>query len=320
MEIITSIGIDKIENEIGTTISVINAHEDPPALEHFHTTGPNLNANLDFFNNQLENSLYFGHLTSLIIGENLAKDGIFPYLEYFIKHPSLHLNFPLLIAKDNTAKNLLTENDDDSPETENNTNHVMTSFSHLTDAHIEIIINHIKTPGIEATIPTVQLSDDLLDEETDLIKTKTAVLRNDLLVGYLSEDATIGLKLIKNQHENLNLPVSCNNINTTIDIDKSRLRFEKRNNIYHLNFNINGTSNDNSCTNQEIKKSIKKYINLTIKESQRLGSDIIGIGRYSRIFHNTNLTGWNQKYQNIEIKPVINLNLTNAKSTLRGGA
>jgi len=312
MEVVTGIGLDQDKDKLITTIEVLNANQDPPTIVTYHTSGKNISNNLNYLSNQLEKPLYLGHLTHLTIGENLAQNGILPLLKHFINQPGLHQNFPLLIAINNEAKDILTEDTSDDNNIDTNMQQVMLStkkLDYMFDANLEVIINDIKTKGIEATVPTVKLTNNLNTDATDLVKEQTAVFKNDKLVGFLSKNATLGLKLIKNQTENLHLPIKCNNTITNLEVKRSSIRVNK-NDIYHLRLNVTGLLKDQHCSKKELDRNLLYYLNQTIGESQRLNSDIIGIGKRT----NTTLN-----YQNIVIKPNTNIKIIKPRSGLLGG-
>ena len=324
MEVVTSFGLDIEDHELNTTIKVINVVDPmfPPETVSYHATGPSISANLSYLQNQLEKPLYFGHLTKLVIGEDLAEDGIFPHLEFFLKRPGLHQNFPLLIAyKDQAVDVLDQDTTEDEEELDNTLQQIMESFTRsqiLNDANLEIIINRIKTPGIEATVPTVRISESLLDGAVDLEKNSVAVFRSDQLVGYLTEEAALGLRLIKDQNQNLNIPLVCKGQNINLDVRRSRVRINQVGNNYQLKLHVTG-SLDKPCAGNKLNRQLEAIINQTIKESQELGSDIIGIGRYAHIFHRRNLDNWHQIYRELNIELVVNTRITRARSAFIGG-
>ena len=106
-----ALGIDKVEDEYQVTAQVVVPSEistksstgrSPVTL--FHANGETVYEALRKLTKNSPRKIYPGHLRMLVIGEDLAEEGIGESLEFLSRDWELRSDFYVVIAKDLTAE------------------------------------------------------------------------------------------------------------------------------------------------------------------------------------------------------------------------
>ncbi|NQX60574.1 Ger(x)C family spore germination protein [Paenibacillus qinlingensis] len=254
-------------------------------------------------------SLYLAHRRSMLIGEQMAKEGISPIFDAFGRVTQQRMTTLVIIAI-GEARNVLTVN---VPSEQLSSEHIreLILLSRKTPQNIKHVLNILLTDGIDLTLPTVDIvkSDPSVKSSSDLIRIHgLAVFRKDKLTGYLSgEDAQL-LLLAMNQAKlpllELNAPNSKGKLVVRLERSEVRalpvirgeeitLRLEIRSYGMILENESNYMINTDSGllkVQQMLNEKIKKRTEEIIKDLQnKYHSDPIGIGQ---IISEKNLKEW----------------------------
>ncbi|WP_062046756.1 hypothetical protein [Bacillus sp. JCM 19034] len=106
VSIVSGITLEKeTSGDITLTVEVVNSPELSQQAEGFtpvitySDTGKTMSELLNKMNKGLARNLVFSHLQTVIIDENLAREGIGPYLQYIEKDARFRSDFILLVSK-----------------------------------------------------------------------------------------------------------------------------------------------------------------------------------------------------------------------------
>lgn len=214
--IITGIGIDKAEDgEIEFTLQIVN----PSGLGlEEGSGGPNIDP--VWINSTKGKTIYeavreqlrtanrrpfYSHVQVMVIGEELAKEGIKDILDFFARDYEVRLNSSVVVARGTTAKNVISAKS------------TMTAIPamHLKDIlenndHVSIVRNintfellkDINENILNTTIGVIRFKDGGKEEIKNMELEGTAVFKEDKLVGWLEKYETIGLLYIKDEMSN----------------------------------------------------------------------------------------------------------------------
>ena len=107
ISIITILTIDQRNDEyiIQSLIPDDNLND----LKKYEGKGKTVSSALNDLDLKLNKKMYLNHLQTIIISEKLAKKGIKPILNYFLKNENMRDNFYLLISEGMNAKDVLTK-------------------------------------------------------------------------------------------------------------------------------------------------------------------------------------------------------------------
>lgn len=168
--------------------------------------------------------IYPGHLRMLIIGENLAKEGIGESLDLLSRDWELRPDFYVVVTRDTSPAEILnvTTNLEDLPANKmfNSLNVSDVAWAGTKSSTLDELIDDLISDGKEAVITGIQLIGDpelgSSNKNVESISPKTsirydniAVFKGDKLVGWLNEEETIGYSYVTNSVETTVRPINC---------------------------------------------------------------------------------------------------------------
>jgi spore germination protein KC len=293
-------------------------------------------------------NLYVAHIRLLVIGEDVAKEGIGPSLDLFSREEELRTDFFIVVAKDTTAANtlkVLTSLEKipavsmfRSLETSEK------SWAPTSTVTLDELINNLTAKGKQAVLTGLEIFGDVAAGESQKNITKIkpstqlhyaglAVFRADKLVGWLNENESRGYNYVINNVKSTIRNVKCpNGGELATELIRSdtvvKAVFEDNKPVIHVETRSELNVAEVSCkidlkvtnTVQELEKVLderyEKLIHDTVKKVQKkLKSDIFGFGEKVR---RANPDAWKKMEENwVELFP--NLKVTvESSSHIRG--
>lgn len=327
--IVLAMGIDKVEDEYRVTAQVVVPSEvstktstgrTPVIL--YQENGETVFEALQKITKESPREVYTGHLRMLVLGEDLAEEGIAKSLELLSRYWELRSDFYVAIAKDKTAEELLNVrttienipanemfNTLKTPEATSTSTNGFTLdelIASLTSAGKESVLTGILVKGelekgsnkqnVESITPSVQIKYDDL-----------AVFKKDKLVGWLTERESRGYNAILNKVHNSVTAISCpKGGEATLEIiqsdSKMKGNINKGKPEVDVNIKVKGNVEEVECQinlndqktivelEKNTEKQLEKTIMLTIETAQKqYKSDIFGFGE---AIHRSNPKEW----------------------------
>lgn len=308
--ILAGIGIDKVPetNQYNITAQFINLKEnkinesfEPILLE---TKGDSIfDATAKIIKISAKRP-YWGHTTSIIISEEIAYEGISPFLDFISRNEESRLGTNVYICKEKSAKEILNGESFSTDLTSYELDIMAHENKHLVmvpGLTINEVINQLAIPKFHMVLPTVvSLSMDGVD--TNLLS-GGAVFKMDKLVGFLDEKDEVPYLFIKNELESgiLNVKTDENNPKDTIilKINNNNTKIKPRYETEKIGFDILVKTDVNiaelttmtdyisTSGRQRLKtlaeESLQEQIKNHIKHVQdEFGFDIFGFGNIIR--------------------------------------
>lgn len=338
--ITTAISIDyedeyKVEAEFVNPIKAEDSSSSSEsAFVSFSSSAPSIEEALKKILLDSPQELYGSHLQILVLSKDVIETHLDEVLDFFMRDPQFRSEFKVIIADNDRSMqgikvqtildNLSSSNILKSLELEERQLGITKAYT-LND-----IASMYLNPNIEITMPSITLTGDLdtgeEKENTTLTKpevrvkiSKTAVFKDNNLLGYLTDEESKTLSIIKGDIKNtiLNIPIDDlyvvfepNRLNTKTEVDI------KNNTINVLIKGYARVSEVSSDINIEDKKEVEdltnilnNYIEDMVKDNfinirDKYNSDIFGIkdlyykkdpssikdiSWYDEIFHNINI-------------------------------
>lgn len=247
---------------------------------------------------RLENSreMFLHHNQVVVFGKELAKEGLKPYMDMFMRNRGTRMEVWVLIAEDDARSILATETQQDKNSAISLTRMIQNerNISPYTSTNIL----HFSSDLIDRSTAPVALIVQTLEEGENkkLVFTGLAVFKDDVMVGTLRGDMIQGYIMSMGETQGTcldlaldrgeaNLHVSNTKVDKDIILDKDgsitmKLKVE-------ANLVIGEVHGFRSMTlpqvvdllNDASKKEIERKIKTCFAETQRLRSDIYGIGQ-----------------------------------------
>lgn len=269
ISIINLLSIDKIDHQY--IISGIVIEDEMDHLKMVSGKGDTIASAINDLDLKLNKKIYLGHLKTIIISESLAKEGITPITDYFLKNEKIRDNFYLLLSEEEQAKDIVHAILDQKLSLNNMD--TLVSASKLSSPTINNTINHfmqnLLEPGIE---PSINYINHKLEIE------HIGIFKNDKLKYKTKRSEMISI-LQKTSSQYL-LPITCD-YKTSILLQDLYVHYKKDKNSIIIT--VLGMTDENESCNfknfeKVLNKQFKKDLNQTIQELQNMNTDILGVG------------------------------------------
>ena len=229
LSIAVALGIDKNEEKgYMVSVQVLNTAEVAPSaigggggydtpVTTYSSSGEILFEALRKLTQQVPHKIYLAHLRMIVIGEEIAREGIYESLDFLAREPTMRNDFYIVVSKDCNAKDVLQvlTNTEKIPAdmlfdslSDSSKNWAATSKVTLMD-----LINDISEEGTQPTLTAVKIlgnyknGDNIENIQSIIPKTQLsfdgmAAFQKDKLIGWLDENESKGLNYIKGKVQN----------------------------------------------------------------------------------------------------------------------
>jgi len=342
--LVTSVGIDKDEAGYMVTYQVLNpkavvsqktVNESPFFL--YSEKGNSLDEIYKRVTTQSSRKMYAAHVRSVIISEDLARDGLKEIVDYLFRSGEYHNDFYFIIAKGTTANQILstittveTVSGVKLYESLENSKNWWAATDSL---KIVEMINNINAKGINPVLAGVEFfqKTEGMDNIETLEKSNSGKLkltamgafRNDKLVGWLNESESIAYTYIVGKAKNTSGCVDYDEntrVSLNIDMKKSKVKVSLSEDKPVINVKLSAemiiTSQKgdvdftdeknlnklNSMVNEQIIDSCEKAL---YKAQQELKTDIFGFGErihsaYPKVWDKLK-DNWNNEFTTLQV-------------------
>ncbi len=350
LAIATGIAIDKSEDGFEVSVLIANARKAQVSTKEgesqtsvYSENGKTITEALRNINLKFPKEIYIGHLSVIVINEEIAKEGLYPILDYFLREPESSKRFYSIIARDCKAKEVISILSPlESFPSQNlyfNIKNSPNSQGVSPSVTFSKFIENILKPGTEPFLPTVIIegdsekatdSDDLQKSvpSANLKLDTMAIFKDDKLIGYADEDESRGIDLINEKVENTTSSFKYNN--HYISISLSEIKVKKSIDIIDDEIiayitlesiaSIKEIDGDENLNDKEVINDIEKKSEEAIKNIIERGldcalkkykSDIFGFGNLiykkdPKYFEKIKYD-WDDKLN--DLKTVVNVNL-----------
>ena len=313
MAIITGVAIDKKDDDYLISIMVANSQkpeanskegESLPTI--YQSTGKTLALASENLFLQSPKKVYLGHITAVIISDEVAKEGLYNVLDILFRDPTSRKIFYLLISEENQAHDILeivsALESFPSQDIKTTLSNAMDMQSISSTITYHQFVSKLITDGIEPILPTIKIkgnaekgkSESSLEQmKPDAVTylSNTALFKNDKLIGVTSKNESKGINLILEQGSRAFIETDCEDSSIIVDITptKSDIKVTSKNSI-EISFKSPGVIKEVNCKvdlespkvmndiEKKAEKEVKKILEKAIKKSKELKTDIFGFG------------------------------------------
>lgn len=319
LAIVIAAGIDKTDEGYEVSVQIINPSEiatkntsGQSPVTTYHATGDSVFEAIRKMSTLTPRKSYFAHISILVIGDNLAKDGINQTIDLFARDPETRNDFSVIVSSASPAKDILNVL---TPLEKIPGNKILNSLKASEKAwgttqsvDIDQILKNIGSEGESTVLPTIEIigDRDIADEIENVEKISTptilkygglAVFKKDKLIGILSEKESKSFNYIDNNIKSTLEIISCpddsGRLTTEITSSKAKVTGEFKNdkpkinvrldisqNVGEVKCNIDLTDNKTiDYINTNTEESVKEQIEETLETIQQYyHTDIFGFG------------------------------------------
>jgi spore germination protein KC len=290
---------------------------------------------------------YLAHMLVLIMSEDVAKEGIIPTIDCLLRDNEFRLSTNIYIAKDIKASDVLKVQTHLERITSNKlkmlTENAENFYSSVKAIPLIDLVNTLTSDGSQAVITGITVLGDIKegtdDENTRKVDTPTrlkltsyAVFKKDQLVGWLDEETSQGVNLIKGDVKSTVISIPCDtnkfiSIQTTKTKTDITAKLKDGKPVFTIKHQMEGELCGLDCDidlanleqSDEIKQAyieeLTKIIQTTVDTIQSdYQLDILGFGdimhRKEPKYWKKNSQDWNNLFKEAEVKIKVDVNFT----------
>lgn len=231
LSIVTGLGLDKIKDEYLLSTQVIS----PASIAgkgkgissnvvNFESRGKTPFEAMRKMSTQIARKLYFSHLRLLAIGDDFAKEGIGPVLDFFSRDHEFRADYNIVIVHKGRAEDLLDILTplETIPALKVHQSVEMSEriWGHTLLTTIDDLINEITSTGKEPVLSGIEMKGDPeKGEKISELQTAApavilqhihlAVFKKDKLMGWLSSKESLGTNFVLDKIKSTVIPIPC---------------------------------------------------------------------------------------------------------------
>ncbi|MFF5996169.1 Ger(x)C family spore germination protein [Lysinibacillus sp. KU-BSD001] len=361
LAIVVALGIDKTDDEYAVSIQVVDPSEISASQSSsgrapvvtYHATGETLFKAIRKVTTLSPRKAYFAHLQMLVVGEDLAREGLRYTIDFLGRGNEIRNDFNIIVAHKTTAKNVLNVL---TPIEKIPANKMLNSirvsqreWGSTLQVDVDGLINKLNDGGQNYVLSAVEVNGDpqLGIEQTNVqrISPSTilefiglAVFKQDKLIGLLSEEESRSYNFLNNEIKGTLEIISCpeqGQLTTEITNSKTKTKGKIKNGIPQIfvqidviqsvaevNCDINLTDEQTlHMIDKETENVIKNHIEQLLDTIQKeYEADILG---YGDVIHRENAKEWKKMkddwptlFPELQVNVEVNVN-TQGLATLQ---
>jgi spore germination protein KC len=346
LAIARGIGIDKNKNGYRITMQILNSSKlkakqksQEASVITFREDGQDIFESIRRMTRISPRRVYLAHIGVVIIGEELAREGISQILDFLARDHEFRTDYYILIAKNTTAEEVLNVL---TPLEEIPANKIYSALETSEKAwapskgiRILSLINSIVADGKETVLSGVQILGNKEDgnntkglskpnADTLLQITPFSVFKKDKLVGWLNENESKGLNYILGDVKNsvgfvslgqdkrigLEILSAKSEIKANFENNKPKIeiKIKVESNISEVQFNFDDSKKENIDKVAKLSvEKVKSFCEAVIQKAQEdFNSDIFGFGEVIRRANHKlwkNLKdNWQEEFKNLSVE------------------
>nr|WP_275899519.1 Ger(x)C family spore germination protein [Bacillus piscicola] len=279
---------------------------------------------MSFIQQQLSRNIFWGHNQALIIGKEVAKEGVQPYVDFFAHHPDPRLRSYVYVSEGKAAEvlRLLPQLEPSSGDIARELAKLKTGMSVTIKELLQMLNSDAGSAALPKVLPIFEEN-----EKGGLQITGTAVFKNEKMIGSIDEEVTRGVLWLRDEIHLAAVKLSPDNTEGFISFNlirsHTKLVPKIENGIWEMQVNI--VAEDDIVENQtnlqltdpQIIQQLEELLGEKVEEriymalndvQQELKTDILG---FADAFHRKYPAEWDaveddweEKF--LEVKVTIN--------------
>ncbi|MFS0554993.1 Ger(x)C family spore germination protein [Brevibacillus sp. 179-C9.3 HS] len=348
LAIVMGTGIDKIDGEYVISAQIVNpgavASKEGGKISQSAVATYSMRASSIFegirrMTTETPRRLYFSHIQVLVLGEQVAREGIKEALDLLFRDHEVRPDFYVILAKDTTALQILSMIDplEKIPATKlyKSLETAEKSWGSIVSMKLDEVIADLLREGVEPVLVGATLKGNVHTGTSDMNSQKVSqpnllrykdigVFKKDKLLGWLNEEESIGFSYITDRVDSTIEEIPCdknNKIVIEIIRNKTTVNGKVKNGKPQIEVSVSAEGNvgEVACPKDlsnpqtiykleaDVEKRIREKIVSAIHKTQKeYHSDVLGFGQ--SIYQNDPKgwekvkDDWDSKFTNLQVK------------------
>lgn len=360
LAITSAIGIDKGEDyKYKVTVQVLNtkksakeaASSELPDFIIYDAEADTIQEALRKIILESSRRIYANHIQIMVIGDEVARDGIYDILDLFFRNSESRKQFQVIVAKDTTANDILsvlTPGETLSAQNINDTIKIDNRYFGVNEIiTFEQMVSDYMSSTKEIVLPTVSIVGNIdkgmsqkniekTEAKTKLFNNSMAIFKDDKLIDYLSIDDSILLNFIRGKINNTIITYKCDdnfvvaesfNTKESLSVDDNldvKIKIKANLNLNEVNCNIDL---ENSKEIDKLEKNLENTLkndleDFLINSIDKYNTDVFGIRdnlykNYPKFYKEIKNDWYNEYFKNLNFDIDVDFKILEKGNALR---
>lgn len=285
--------------------------------------------------------LYWAHAKVVIFGEEAAREGIAPALDWIVRDAEVRSEMYILLSREKTAAEMLEFNttlEELISFQIATTMQVGKSVEHFYKEDIWHFINDLASPGVSDIIPSVERAK--LEKDKLINITGSGVFKKDKLIGWISGEETKNILFVKDEIKNgtftlENVQGTKNNVTFELEATKTNVVPSYRDNRFVFDVYIKPSgviaeiNGDKDFIEEKNRDRLKKYTDKAMEKriktttdriQNEFGSDVLGFAdiverKMPSMWKKVN-KNWQEEFQRAQINIHFDFEITGSATVI----
>ncbi len=209
-----SVGIKLPENEQGQKI---------PGQDFIAVECSTLSQGLNMIESLCESKIFYGQVSSILLGEGMARGGILPVLDFMMRSEDFRFDLPVLVVKNDTAKHLIAEGTGDTKYISEKIDILLASaYSTSVSGKVSLskLIEMMEDPYRSSYLPYLDVSENISQPRL----AGYCIFKKDKLACFLNRQNSVGLNYLNNTIEDIVVITQVNDSDVTLKLSQSKTK------------------------------------------------------------------------------------------------
>ncbi len=235
MAFVTVIGVDSADSGLRVTVGIPlpskNDETQSKKVESYSVTCKTLSEGMELLEAQTDKRLFFGQISTIIFSESFARNGIIDTVDFLVRSPEMRFDLPIVVIKDNTAEELLSQN------TENviseKVDSLLVSVESTSVAgkiKLSKVVEMLEDPFREVYLPYL-----LCENIYEPYFGGYCVFKGDRINRFLSAENSLAINFLNDTVKNHISVLKLNGTDVTLKITGSKTKVNLDNGIFSIN-------------------------------------------------------------------------------------
>lgn len=285
-----------------------------------------------------DKKMFFGQISCVLLGENMAKEGIIDTVDYLVRSDELRFDIPVIVVKGENASRII----ENGSGAENHISDKITkllesNYSTSSSGQIELsqLVEMLEDPFRTPYLPYMVLG----KEKGEFFIDGYCIFEKDRLLEFCDKETSLGINFINSDVENLMLIGEIEDKTVTLKVADFKSKIKLKDGIFKINidFQTEVVQADSSIEkfDQELVEKIVNYQNDEIKKIadttlKYLKEKQCDVATFGDTFHNVSpkkaeeyMGNWGETFSKIRyeisVKSKLDPSKTSGKPVKQGG-
>ncbi len=252
-----------------------------------------LSQGLNLLEEATDKKMFFGQIGCVLIGEDMAREGIINTVDYLVRSDELRFDIPVIVVRDNEAKKLIQDNSGNEHHISDRINKMLESnYSTSSSGQVELsqLVEMLEDPFRSPYLPYITIGDENFTIDG------YCIFKKDKMRAFLNEEESLGINVLNNDVENWVYIAQVDGKSVTLKVTDFKSSIKMKEGIFNIriDFMTEVLQSDSSIEKFDHELS-QKLIECQEKEILRITDEAIktlkdygcDTATFGDTFHNT---------------------------------